>query len=40
MDRLARLTTEVCDLATQAGEKIMAFYEGGAQVKWKRMHRL
>jgi 3'(2'), 5'-bisphosphate nucleotidase len=35
MDKLARLTTEVCDLATQAGEKIMDFYQGGAEVTWK-----
>jgi 3'(2'), 5'-bisphosphate nucleotidase len=35
MDKLARLTTEVCDLATQAGGKIMHFYEEGAEVTWK-----
>jgi 3'(2'), 5'-bisphosphate nucleotidase len=35
MDKLARLTTQVCDFATQAGEKIMDFYEGGAEVTWK-----
>jgi 3'(2'), 5'-bisphosphate nucleotidase len=36
MDKLVRLTTEVCDLATQAGEKIMHFYEEGAEVTWKK----
>jgi 3'-phosphoadenosine 5'-phosphosulfate (PAPS) 3'-phosphatase len=35
MDKLPRLTTELCDLATQAGEKIMNFYEEGADVTWK-----
>jgi len=36
MDRPAKLTIEVCDLATRAGEKIMHFYEEGAEVKWKK----
>jgi 3'(2'), 5'-bisphosphate nucleotidase len=35
MDKLARLTTAVCNLATQAGGKIMHFYEEGAEVTWK-----
>jgi hypothetical protein len=35
MDKLPRLTTELCDLATQAGGKIMNFYEEGADVTWK-----
>jgi 3'-phosphoadenosine 5'-phosphosulfate (PAPS) 3'-phosphatase len=35
MDKVARLTTEVCDSATQAGEKIMNFYEEEAEVTWK-----
>ena len=36
MDKLARLTTQVCNFATPAGEKIMDFYEGGAEAKWKK----
>jgi len=36
MDRLATLTREICYLATRAGEKVMRFYEGGAEVKWKK----
>ena len=36
MDRLATLTRETCYLATRAGEKVMRFYEGGAEVKWKK----
>jgi 3'(2'), 5'-bisphosphate nucleotidase len=35
MDKLARLTAEVCDLAARAGERIMHFYAGGAEVTWK-----
>jgi 3'(2'), 5'-bisphosphate nucleotidase len=36
MERLARLSSEVCELARQAGEKIMRFYQGGAAVTWKK----
>jgi hypothetical protein len=38
MDRLATLTREICYLATRAGEKVMRFYEGGAEVNGKRTH--
>jgi 3'(2'), 5'-bisphosphate nucleotidase len=36
MDRLATLTTEVCQLARKAGETIMPFYADGATVMWKK----
>ena len=36
MDRLVTLTREICYLATCPGEKVMRFYEGGAEVKWKK----
>jgi 3'(2'), 5'-bisphosphate nucleotidase len=36
MQRLATLNAQACDLARQAGEKIMHFYEGGAAVTWKK----
>jgi 3'(2'), 5'-bisphosphate nucleotidase len=36
MERLATLNTQVCEVAQQAGEKIMRFYEGGAAVTWKK----
>ena len=36
MDRLVTLTREICYLATRPGEKVMRFYEGGAEVKWKK----
>jgi 3'(2'), 5'-bisphosphate nucleotidase len=36
MGRLATLNPQVCELARQAGEKIMHFYEGGASVTWKK----
>jgi 3'(2'), 5'-bisphosphate nucleotidase len=36
MERLAELTSQVCKLATQAGEKIMRFYHNGAAVTWKK----
>jgi 3'(2'), 5'-bisphosphate nucleotidase len=35
MERLATLNPQVCELAREAGEKIMHFYEGGASVTWK-----
>ena len=36
MDRLATLTRAICYLATRTGEKVMRFYEGGAEIKWKK----
>jgi 3'(2'), 5'-bisphosphate nucleotidase len=36
MDRLTRLNEQVCELARQAGEKIMHFYKGEASVTWKK----
>lgn len=36
MDRLALLSREVCELARQAGEKIMNFYDVGAAITWKK----
>jgi 3'(2'), 5'-bisphosphate nucleotidase len=36
MEPLAKLSLKVCELARQAGEKIMHFYEGGASVTWKK----
>src|ERR1700730_4747087 len=36
MEQLATLNGQVCELARQAGEKIMRFYEGGAAVTWKK----
>jgi 3'(2'), 5'-bisphosphate nucleotidase len=36
MEQLARLNAEVCQLARQAGEKIMRFYKGEAAVTWKK----
>ncbi len=35
MKSLTELTCQVCDLATQAGEKIMCFYANGADVSYK-----
>ena len=35
MQRLAELASQVCDLATQAGEKVMRFYHNGANVSFK-----
>jgi len=35
MDRLVTLTREICYLPTR-GEKVMRFYKGGAEVKWKK----
>jgi hypothetical protein len=34
MDRLRKLISEVCELAREAGKKIMRFYDGGATVTW------
>jgi 3'(2'), 5'-bisphosphate nucleotidase len=36
MARLAKLQSEICELARQAGEKIMRFYQGGTAVTWKK----
>jgi 3'(2'), 5'-bisphosphate nucleotidase len=36
MERLAGLTSQVCGLAAQAGEKIMRFYHNGVGVTWKK----
>jgi 3'(2'), 5'-bisphosphate nucleotidase len=36
MERLATLNGEVCELAREAGERIMHFYRGGISVTWKR----
>jgi 3'(2'), 5'-bisphosphate nucleotidase len=36
MAHLDTLNAQVCELARQAGQKIMRFYEGGAAVTWKR----
>jgi 3'-phosphoadenosine 5'-phosphosulfate (PAPS) 3'-phosphatase len=36
MERLTSLSTQVCEVARQAGEKIMRFYEGGASVTLKK----
>src|SRR6266513_2582522 len=36
MEQLAELASQVCELATQAGEKIMRFYHNGAVVTWKK----
>jgi len=36
MDRLPRLSREVCDLATRAGEKVMRFYQSGLAITWKK----
>jgi 3'(2'), 5'-bisphosphate nucleotidase len=36
MEPLAKLSTRICELARQAGKKIMRFYEGGAAVTWKK----
>jgi 3'(2'), 5'-bisphosphate nucleotidase len=36
MERLTRLNEDVCELARQAGEKIMHFYKGDAAVTWKK----
>ena len=35
MESLTELVCQVCDLATQAGEKIMSFYGNGADVRFK-----
>jgi 3'-phosphoadenosine 5'-phosphosulfate (PAPS) 3'-phosphatase len=35
MERLTTLNAHVCELARQAGEKIMRFYEEKATVTWK-----
>jgi len=32
----ATLSSQVCELARQAGEKVMHFYQGGAAVTWKK----
>ena len=36
MERLNALNGQVCELAKQAGEKIMSFYERGTAVTWKK----
>jgi 3'(2'), 5'-bisphosphate nucleotidase len=36
MERLVTLNRQACELAQQAGKKIMRFYEGGAAVTWKK----
>src|ERR1039457_2127541 len=36
MERLAILSAQVCELARQAGQKIMPFYKGRAAVTWKK----
>ncbi len=36
MERFAALERRVCELARQAGEKIMQFYEAGAVITWKK----
>jgi 3'(2'), 5'-bisphosphate nucleotidase len=36
MEKLVTVTAQACELARQAGEKIMCFYEGGAAVTWKK----
>ena len=36
MEQLAELASQVCELAIQAGEKIMRFYHNGAVVTWKK----
>src|ERR1700720_1415235 len=36
MERLVNLSTQVCELTRQAGEKVMHFYQGGAAVTWKK----
>ena len=35
MEQLTKLNRHICDLARQAGEKIMRFYEEGASITWK-----
>lgn len=36
MERLAKLNPAVCELAREAGKKIMHFYEDGVSVTWKK----
>jgi 3'(2'), 5'-bisphosphate nucleotidase len=36
MERLATLNGQVCELAREAGERIMHFYRGGVAVTWKK----
>jgi 3'(2'), 5'-bisphosphate nucleotidase len=36
MERLVNLSTQVCELTRQAGEKVMHFYQGGPAVTWKK----
>ena len=36
MERLTRLSSELCELAREAGRQIMHFYGAGAAVTWKK----
>ena len=36
MERLATLNSQVCELARQAGEKIMRFYQPGIAATWRQ----
>jgi 3'(2'), 5'-bisphosphate nucleotidase len=36
MERAVGLTSQVCELAVQAGKRIMDIYHNGAAVTWKK----